>query len=100
MWPLDSTGRYELASKTDRRRRPLQTVICMDTGLVRNDPVPDDAELAQFYAEDYRIRYKRARKPRRRQILRNFRRAAVLCALLSGVVGTHKPRVGRGSWLG
>lgn len=49
----------------------------MDTGLVRNDPVPDDAELAQFYAEDYRISYKGARKPRRRQILRNFRRAAI-----------------------
>lgn len=76
MWPLDSTGRYEVVSKTDRRGRPLRTVICMDTGLVRNDPVPDDAELAQFYAEDYRIRYKGARKPRRRQVLRNFRRAA------------------------
>ena len=77
MWPLDSTGRYEVVSKTDRRGRPLRTVICMDTGLVRNDPVPDDAELAQFYAEDYRISYKGARKPRRRQILRNFRRAAI-----------------------
>ena len=77
MWPLDSTGRYEVVSKTDRRGRPLRTVICLDTGLVRNDPVPDDAELAQFYADDYRIRYKGARKPRRRQILRNFRRAAV-----------------------
>ena len=76
MWPLDSTGRYEVVSKTDRRGRPLRTVICMDTGLVRNDPVPDDAELAKFYAEDYRISYKGARKPRRRQILRNFRRAA------------------------
>lgn len=77
MWPLDSTGRYEVVSKTDRRGRPLRTVICMDTGLVRNDPVPDDAELAQFYAEDYRISYKGARKPRRRQVLRNFRRAAI-----------------------
>ena len=76
MWPLDSTGRYEVVSKTDRRGRPLRTVICMDTGLVRNDPVPDDSELARFYAEDYRISYKGARKPRRRQILRNFRRAA------------------------
>ena len=76
MWPLDSNGSYEVVSKTDRRGRPLRTVICMDTGLVRNDPVPDDAELAQFYAEDYRLSYKGARKPRRRQILRNFRRAA------------------------
>ena len=66
MWPLDSTGRYEVVSKTDRRGRPLRTVICLDTGLVRNDPVPDDAELAQFYAEDYLISYKGARKPRRR----------------------------------
>ena len=77
MWPLDSTGRYEVVSNTDRRGMPLRTVICMDTGLVRNDPVPDDAELAQFYAEDYRISYKGARKPRRRQILRNFRRAEI-----------------------
>ena len=77
MWPLNSTGRYEVVSETDRHGRPLRTVICMDTGLVRNDPVPDDAELAQFYAEDYRIRYKGTRKPRRRQILRNFRRAAI-----------------------
>ena len=77
MWPLDSIGRYEVVSETDRRGRPLRTVICMDTGLVRNDPVPDDAELAKFYAEDYRISYKGARKPRRRQILRNFRRAEI-----------------------
>ncbi|MCY4550396.1 MAG: class I SAM-dependent methyltransferase [Defluviicoccus sp.] len=76
MWPLDSAGGYEVVSETDRRGGPLRTVICMDTGLVRNDPVPDDAELARFYAEDYRIRYKGARRPRRRQVLRNFRRAA------------------------
>ena len=77
MWPIASTGRHEVVSETDRRGRPLRTVICMDTGLVRNDPVPNDTELAQFYAEDYRISYKGAAKPRRRQILRNFRRAAI-----------------------
>lgn len=48
----------------------------METGLVRNDPVPSDEELAKFYAEDYRIAYKGAAKPSRRQVVRNFRRAA------------------------
>jgi SAM-dependent methyltransferase len=48
----------------------------METGLVRNDPIPGDEELAKFYAEDYRTSYKGAETPRRRQILRNFRRVA------------------------
>ena len=75
-WALGREGAREVVSETDRRGKPLRTVICMDTGLVRNDPVPDDAALARFYAEDYRIAYKGAAKPRRRQILRNFRRTA------------------------
>ena len=75
-WALGREGTHEVVSDTDRRGKPLCTVICMETGLVRNDPVPDDDELARFYAEDYRIAYKGAARPRRRQILRNFRRAA------------------------
>lgn len=71
-----SGDRLELVSEHDRRGRPLRTVVCMDTGLVRNDPIPGDAELARFYAEDYRKEYKSAATPRRRQVLRNFRRAA------------------------
>ena len=81
-WALGRDGTHELVSKTDRRGKPLRTVICMETGLVRNDPVPSDEELAQFYSEDYRIAYKGTAKPRRRQILRNFRRVA-------GYVRTH-----------
>ena len=75
-WALGREGTHEAVSDTDRRGTPLRTVICMETGLVRNDPVPDDAELATFYAEEYRNAYKGASRPRRRQILRNFRRAA------------------------
>ncbi len=63
-------------SERDRRGQRLRTVVCMETGLVRNDPIPGDAELARFYAEDYRREYKSAEKPRRRQVLRNFRRVA------------------------
>lgn len=75
-WALGREGTHEVVSETDRRGQALRTVICMETGLVRNDPVPADAELARFYVEDYRIAYKGAAKPRRRQILRNFRRVA------------------------
>jgi 2-polyprenyl-3-methyl-5-hydroxy-6-metoxy-1,4-benzoquinol methylase len=62
-------------SERDRRGRPLRTVVCMETGIVRNDPIPGDEELAHFYAEHYRTAYKSAATPRRRQVLRNFRRA-------------------------
>ena len=64
-----------MVSERDRRGNLLRAVLCAKTGLVRNDPVPDDEELAKFYSEEYRIAYKGAERPRRRQILRNFRRA-------------------------
>jgi len=74
-WARGRDGAHEVVSETDRHGRPLRTVIDMDTGLVRNDPIPGDDELAKFYSEDYRTSYKGSEKPRNRQILRNFRRA-------------------------
>ena len=76
MWLSWNKGAVEVVSERDRRGNPLRTVLCAETGLVRNDPVPDDEELAKFYSEEYRIAYKGAKHPRRRQILRNFRRVA------------------------
>lgn len=75
-WVRGRPEQLQVVSETDRHGKPLRTVIDMDTGLVRNDPIPGDEELAKFYAEDYRTAYKGASRPRRRQILRNFRRAA------------------------
>ncbi|MEM0990910.1 MAG: class I SAM-dependent methyltransferase [Pseudomonadota bacterium] len=75
-WAEGRDGAHEVVSETDRHGKPLRTVIDMDTGLVRNDPIPGDGELAKFYSEDYRTSYKGAAKPRKRQILRNFRRVA------------------------
>ena len=75
-WARGAEGMIEVVSERDRRGRPLRTVLCTETGLVRNDPVPGDEELAKFYSEEYRTAYKAAERPRRRQILRNFRRAA------------------------
>ena len=75
-WARGREGTHEVVSEKDRHGRPLRTVVCMETGLVRNDPIPGDEELAKFYSEDYRTSYKGSEKPRKRQILRNFRRAA------------------------
>ena len=98
-WVLGREGTHEVVSETDRRGQSLRTVICMETGLVRNDPVPDDEELARFYAEDYRIAYKGTAKPRRRQILRNFRRVASHVRTFRDVytAATHVLDVGAGS---
>ena len=76
MWLSWTKGAVEVVSERDRHGNPLRTVLCTETGLVRNDPVPGDEELAKFYSEEYRTAYKAAERPRRRQILRNFRRVA------------------------
>ena len=98
-WALGREGTHELVSETDRHGRPLRTLICMETGLVRNDPVPSDEELTQFYADDYRVAYKGAAKPRRRQVLRNFRRAAEYVRTFRDVLepAAHVLDVGAGS---
>lgn len=85
-WAMGREGTHRTVSETDRRGKPLKTVVCMETGLVRNDPVPGDEELARFYAEDYRKDYKSSETPRRRQILRNFRRVAAHVSQFSDVL--------------
>ena len=75
-WARGRPEDLEVVSETDRHGKPLRTVINRATGLVRNDPIPGDGDLARFYSEEYRTAYKGAAKPRRRQILRNFRRVA------------------------
>lgn len=98
-WVRGAPERIEVVSETDRHGKPLRTVIDLDTGLVRNDPIPGDAELAKFYAEDYRTAYKGAAKPRRRQILRNFRRVAQHVRTFTDVLspGVRVLDVGAGS---
>lgn len=63
---------HTVVSRRDRKRRPLTSVMCQGCGLVFNSPVPDDATLAEFYSERYRLEYKGMFEPRRRQVVRNF----------------------------
>ena len=86
-WARGNPDDLEVVSEADRHGQPLRTVVNMQTGLVRNDPIPGDEELARFYAEDYRKAYKSAEKPRKRQIIRNFRRVAGHVAAFRDVIG-------------
>lgn len=57
---------------TDRGGNPLETVLCTGCGVVSHRTIPADDELRAFYSRRYRLAYKGAWEPRRRQIVRNF----------------------------
>ncbi len=62
-------------SQYDRHGHPLQTRLCAGCGLICNHPIPDQATLERFYKDQYRLTYKGAHRPRKRQIYRNFKGA-------------------------
>ena len=70
--PLCGGSDRPVVSRRDRHGNPLTTIICRDCGIVANDPIPSDEELAAFYRRDYRTEYKGTAEPRMRQIWRNF----------------------------
>ncbi|MEX0345861.1 MAG: methyltransferase domain-containing protein [Rhizobiaceae bacterium] len=74
--PLCGGIERPVVSSKDRHGNALTTVICKDCGVVTNDPIPSDEELAAFYRQDYRKQYKGLAEPRMRQVWRNFRGTA------------------------
>jgi 2-polyprenyl-3-methyl-5-hydroxy-6-metoxy-1,4-benzoquinol methylase len=92
--------------KTDRRLKQLRTVSCEQCGLIRTDPMPTDAELAEYYAGEYRFDYQFALKgaPPRFHQTRSQREAEARFALLKPVL-SHSARLldfgsGSGEFLG
>lgn len=75
-------------SRTDRRLKTLTSVACEQCGLIRTDPMPTDAELAAYYAGEYRLDYQFAlsKKPPRFHITRSQRDAQTRLALLGPVL--------------
>lgn len=71
---LCGNNAWRTVSTVDRHGKPLTTLLCEGCGIVVNDPIPSDEQLAAFYRTDYRTEYKGAATPRRRQVWRNFRR--------------------------
>lgn len=54
---------------------PLLTIMCMDCGLGRIDPLPDRLALEAWYRSSYRQEYKSSIQPRMRHVLRAGRNA-------------------------
>lgn len=65
---------FESVSDQDRHGKPLRSVLCLGCGVITNDPIPSDEDLAKFYRTDYRVEYKGSHEPRMRQVWRNFDR--------------------------
>ena len=57
-------------SSRDRRGAPLTTVLCLNCGLYRTDPLPAPGEIQRFYEHEYRLAYKGVVRPRAHHVLR------------------------------
>jgi len=69
------SNEVSIVATTDRRGKPLQSVLCENCGLVWVDPRPDDDELKKFYGEDYRREYKGDLEPKMKHCYREIHRA-------------------------
>lgn len=59
-----------LVAVEDRHGAPLSVVCCRQCGLAHVDPIPTEAELAEFYSKRYRLEYKQAFEPSLRHVYR------------------------------
>lgn len=59
-----------LIAVEDRDGQPLAVTCCRSCGLAYVDPMPSRDELARFYAQRYRLEYKRAARPRLKHVHR------------------------------
>jgi 2-polyprenyl-3-methyl-5-hydroxy-6-metoxy-1,4-benzoquinol methylase len=76
--PCDLCGSPDsvVVGRFDRRLRPLTNVMCTHCGLIRQDPMPTDLELVEYYEREYRVQQKGAAEPHRRVVESNLRRSA------------------------
>ncbi len=57
---LCGSSKKATLSEYDRRIKKLRTVICLNCGLHRTDPMPTQAELSDYYRLSYRFDYQLA----------------------------------------
>jgi len=79
------------AADLDRRGNPLETVLCRNCGLVSHGSIPSDAELSEYYEEQYREDYHGEFTPSPYRVLREWKRAEQLVDML----GDQLPRSAR-----
>lgn len=100
--PCDLCGGTEsvVVGRYDRRLRPLTNVMCTRCGLIRQDPMPTAAELAQYYEREYRLRHKGSAEPHPRQVDRNLKRSSGRLALLRRLMPANAKILDVGSGAG
>lgn len=76
----------EILSREDRKGEPLLTVICVNCGLVRTDPIPTTEEIRKFYSFDYRQDYMHTYQPTPRLVHRAGMNALLRWRQLQGVL--------------
>ena len=72
---LCGTGAVEVIGTTDRKHKPLRTVICRNCGLVWTDPRPGSRATREYYTEHYRLQYKASLQPKLKHVYRETQRA-------------------------
>jgi SAM-dependent methyltransferase len=86
--PLCGGDVATVVATMDRRLKRLTSLCCDGCGLVRTDPMPDDAELDAYYSGEYRQDYQlAAARPSARHIGVSRREAGQRLALLSPYLG-------------
>lgn len=71
---------FETIATRDRDGGDLETVMCTACGLVSHAHVPTEAELAEFYARDYRVAYHGEQTPGPRRVVRAWRNGGRILA--------------------
>ncbi|MFQ5344755.1 MAG: class I SAM-dependent methyltransferase [Mariprofundus sp.] len=72
---LCGDSEIEIVSRQDRHGKQLQTGLCSGCGLVMHVPVPDETEVADYYARLYRQDYHGERQPSDRRVMRAWNNA-------------------------
>ncbi|SFG74127.1 class I SAM-dependent methyltransferase [Methylobacterium gossipiicola] len=82
---LCGSTRSVTVAETDRRLKTLRSIACEQCGLIRTDPMPTPAELANYYATAYRADYQLAFAggPPRNHLNRSAREATFRANLLA-----------------
>ncbi len=73
---------FVVIARRDRWLNPLTNSICRRCGLVCLDPMPTEAEVADFYSRKYRRHYDGAAEPTAKHLLRSRRSAELRFRIL------------------
>ncbi len=67
---LCASTHSDILYQKDRHGKDLNTAICCNCGLIMHSPMPSEAEIAHYYANDYRKDYHGEQRPSDKRIMR------------------------------